>query len=324
MAALLRIEERERRLAKESHHNSKPPASDGLGRKVLLRKKSEKPSGGPKGHQGHALLQAGEPDEVPIHRPSHCERCQQESSEVTGQGTERRQVHELPPLRLGVTEHRVETIACPACGHRTTGTFPVEVVAPTQYGPRMQALAVYLSQFQLLPLAHISELVADLWGSRLSEGTITTWIARSASKLEPSLLTLKQWLLASRVDHVDETVKGLLRWMHVTATQWFTLYSWQHKRGQEALDAIGILPQYQGRAMHDRWQSYDRYPGAHSVCGVHLLRDCLFVAEQEKQPWAQAMPQPALADEGSRRDVAGARGQSRSKSRALCPRAPVF
>jgi transposase-like protein len=156
----------------------------------------------------------------------------------------------------------------------------------------MQALAVYLSQFQLLPLARISELADDLWGCQLSEGTVANWIAEATKALEPSMLTLKQWVIASRLEHVDETgirIKGILRWMHVTATKWLTLYHWHPKRGHEAIDAIGILPQYQGRAMHDRWHSYDHYLCQHSVCGAHLLRDCLFVAEHEKQPWAQAM-----------------------------------
>jgi transposase len=292
MSALLRIEELERHLAKDSHNSSKPPSSDGFARKGKRRQKSGKPSGGQPGHQGHVLQQVATPDAVITHRPTHCQTCHAELSEVAGQVTKRRQVHELPPLRLVVTEHQVETIACPACGQRSPGTFPPGVQAPAQYGPRMQALVVYLSQFQLLPLARISELVADLWGGQLSDGTVATWIAEAARTLEPSLLKLKQWLFASRLDHMDETgirVKGLLHWMHVLSTKWLTLYSWHKKRGQEAIDAMGVLPQYQGRAMHDRWHSYDHYPCVHSVCGAHLLRDCLFVAEQEKRPWAQAM-----------------------------------
>ncbi len=292
MSALLRIEELERRLAKDSHNSSKPPSSDGFSRKASPRKKSGKPSGGQRGHQGHAMSQIARPDQVITHRPGHCDVCHCELSEVAGQLKERRQVHELPVLRLVVTEHQVETITCPACGHLTAGTFPVGVEALAQYGPRMRALAVYLSQFQLLPLARIGELVTDLWGCQLSEGTVATWIAEAARTLEPSMVTLKRWLVASRLDHVDETgirVKGLLRWMHVTATTWLTLYSWHKKRGQEAIDAIGVLPQYQGRAMHDRWHSYDHYSCQHSVCGAHLLRDCRFVTEQEKRPWAQAM-----------------------------------
>src|SRR5438067_12448007 len=74
MGALLRIEELERRLAKDSHNSSKPPSSDGLGRKGnKLGKISGKARGGQKGHQGHALQAVEKPDQVIEHRPSHCE-----------------------------------------------------------------------------------------------------------------------------------------------------------------------------------------------------------------------------------------------------------
>src|SRR5260370_26823687 len=78
MSALLRIEELERRLAKDSHNSSKPPSSDALKRKVLPRKKSEKPSGGQKWHQGHALLPVAEPHAVRMNRPSQCDRGRRE------------------------------------------------------------------------------------------------------------------------------------------------------------------------------------------------------------------------------------------------------
>lgn len=293
MRALLRMEELERRLAKDSHNSSKPPSSDSLGRKGgKLRQKSGKPSGGQKGHRGYALQPARTPDRVITHRPSYCEACHGSLTKLAGQVKERRQIHELPQLCLQVTEHQVETICCPQCQHLTAARFPAGVDAPAQYGPRLQALAVYLSQFQLLPMERICELLADLQLCQLSEGTLANWIAEAATTLGPSMQTLERLLVASSLVHVDETggsVKGLLHWFHVTATKWLTLYSWHRKRGQEATEAIGILPQYQGRAMHDRLSSYDRYSCKHSVCGAHLLRDCLFVAEQEKQPWAQAM-----------------------------------
>ncbi len=38
--------------------------------------------------------------------------------------------------------------------------------------------------------------------------------------------------------------------------------------------------------MRDRWASYDSYRCAQSICGAHLVRDCLSVAEQEQQEWA--------------------------------------
>ena len=92
--------------------------------------------------------------------------------------------------------------------------------------------------------------------------------------------------------HVDETgarIKGLLHWFHVTSTRWLTFYAWHRQRGKAAMNTIGILPDYQGRLLHDRWHSYDGYSCGHSLCGAHLLRDCFAVAEHDKQPWAQSM-----------------------------------
>lgn len=282
MSALLRIEELERRLAKDSHNSSKPPSSDGLKHKLKLQQKKSKPSGGQPGHQGHALQQVEKPDEVITHRPEQCEVCRYALEEIVGQIKERRQIHELPAMRLRVIEHQVEAVRCPACQHITSAHFPVGVDASAQYGPQMQALAVYLSQFQFLPLERIQQLCGDLLGCQLSEGTLANWIQDAARTLGPTLLLLKPLLLASKLDHVDETgarVKGLLHWFHVNSTQWLTLYSWHRKRGQEAMDEVGILPHYSGRAIHDRWSSYDHYACAHSVCGAHLVRDCLLVAE---------------------------------------------
>ncbi len=293
MAALLRIEELERRLGKDSHNSSKPPSSDGLRRKVReKRKKSGKRSGGQQGHPGHTLSQVAEPDRVMMHRPETCENCHQDLQHIQGEVKERRQVHDVPELRLEVEEHQVVEICCPQCQVRSRSTFPPTVRAATQYGPRVQALAVYLSQFQLLPLERVCETLSDLCHCGLSEGTLLNWIERAAHTLEPTQQRIKTLLLQSELLHADETgvrIKGILHWVHVAATDWLTFYGWHRKRGQEAMDALGIWPHFQGRAMHDRWASYDQYDCAHSLCGAHLLRDCLFVAEQEKQPWGQQM-----------------------------------
>lgn len=204
-------------------------SSDGLKHKPKPKPRKNQPSGGQVGHQGHALQQVEIPDEVLTHRPEQCETCHYELRESSGQIKERRQMYELPELRLRVIEHRVEAICCPVCQHVTTARFPIGVDAPAQYGPRMQALGVYLSQFQLLPMERIQELCVDLFGAHLSEGTLANWLQDAAYTLGPSMLILKQLLLRSRVDHVDETgarIKGVLHWFHVTATKWLTLYGW--------------------------------------------------------------------------------------------------
>jgi transposase len=112
--ALERIHELEGQLAKDSHNSSKPPSSDGPRRKRRSQcHKSEKPTGGQPGHAGRSLMQVASPDEVMHHRPLVCEHCQQPLEGVAGQVKERRQIHDLPQVRLVVREHQVEEVCCP-------------------------------------------------------------------------------------------------------------------------------------------------------------------------------------------------------------------
>ena len=288
-----KIKELQGRIKKDSHTSHKPPSSDGLARKPRkTRQKSEKSSGGQAGHRGRTLMQVDTPDRVVLHRPRKCEQCQSDLREAHGKVKECRQVQDLPELRLEVEEHQVEEICCPSCQHINRGKFPRGVEAPMQYGPNVQALAVYFSQFHLLPMERTCEAVEDLCGARISEGTLSNWIQEAMKRLGPTMERLKEFLSCGRFKHADETgihVNGRLGWTHVSCTRWLTYYCWHRKRGKEALESIGIWPKFGGRAMHDRWKSYDSYNCDHSLCGSHLLRDCLYVVEQEEQSWAQDM-----------------------------------
>jgi transposase len=296
---LRRLGEVEGKLAKDSHNSSKPPSSDGLGRKrVSLRKKSEKKSGGQTGHPGRTLVAVETPDEVVRYRPVVCQPCQQPLEEVTGRVKERRQVHDLPEMQLRVCEHQVEEVPCPACGQQSVGTFPAEVMAPVQYGPNVQALAVYLHHGQLVPMARTCEVLEEVCGCHLSQGTLLRWVQAASERLATTVEKIADWLSVARVQHGDETgmrIGGKLHWLHGNCTNWLTHLAWHKKRGRKAMDDIGIWPRFHGRAMHDRWISYDTSAGAHSLCGAHLLRDCLYLAEQEQQEWAAEMADHLLA-----------------------------
>ena len=212
---LRRLGEVEGKLAKDSHNSSKPPSSDGLGRKrVSLRKKSEKKPGGQAGHPGHTLLTVETPDEVVRHRPVVCQHCQQPLEEVAGRVKERRQVHDLPEMQLRVCEHHVEEVACPACGQYNVGSFPAGVMAPVQYGPNVQALAVYLHQGQLVPMARTCEVLDEVCGCHLSQGTLLRWVQEASERLAATVEQIADWLSVGRLQHGDETgmrIGGKLR-----------------------------------------------------------------------------------------------------------------
>jgi transposase len=122
---LARVQELEARLAQDSHNSSRPPSSDGLRRKPKSqREKSGKQRGGQQGHRGHQVSLVAVPDMVEIHRPSQCSACQHELPRDAPSWVERRQVSEVPALRLHVSEHRILHVRCPACGATTAGEAP--------------------------------------------------------------------------------------------------------------------------------------------------------------------------------------------------------
>jgi transposase len=291
--ATARIKELEERLSKDSRTSSKPPSSDGLGR---LPRSSRRPSGkrpgGQQGHTGHSLQMAEQPDEVLSHRPERCQQCGQDLREVVGLVAERRQVLDLPDIGLLVQEHQIESLTCPTCQCPNVASFPAAVSAPVQYGPNLQALAVYLHQGQLLPTARTCEALAAICGCQISEGTLIEWSELAAERLAPTVERIAELIAASGLQHGDETgirIYGMLHWLHVNCTRWLTHLAWHASRGREAMDEIGIWPAFAGRGMHDRFASYDGYGCAHSICGAHLLRDCAAVAQQPQQEWAQQM-----------------------------------
>jgi transposase len=266
-----------RQRAQDSHNSSKPPASDGMARRLRpTRRPSGKQPGGQPGHAGHTLALVATPDGVEAHAPVVCGQCQQPLDGVPGTVVERRQVQDLPPLRLEVTEHQAVAVRCPACQAVTRGAFPEAVRSPAQYGPRVRALAVYRHHYQVVPQERTHEALADLFGCTLSDGTLASWVEQAADILGPTVAQIADLVAAGPHQHADETgirIGGRLHWLHVNSTRWLTHLAWHPKRGAAATAAIGIWPRFHGRATHDRWASYDAYAdGTHSLCGAPVRR----------------------------------------------------
>ena len=288
-----RLHELEARLAKDSHNSSKPPSSDGLARKTKsLRRRSGKKPGGQIGHPGATLRLVAIPDEMVQYRPATCAGCHRPLvAEAEVLLRERRQVHELPPVRLQVTEHQALHVRCPACQAVTTASFPAEVPSRLQYGPRLRALAVYLVEQQLVPYGRVCEVLADLFGAALSAGTLVEWVSQVALALDPVEARIKAALSQAPVVHSDETgvrQAGHLAWVHVASTKHLTHYAVHPKRGAAATEDIGILPVFRGVSVHDGWKPYRAHTRCrHALCNIHHLRELTFLEEQYHQTWAK-------------------------------------
>ena len=282
-------------LNKNSQNSSKPPSSDGLRRKPnpkSLRQKSGLRSGGQMGHAGQTLRHVENPDEVHVHRVQRCGRCCSCLEATALESEEVRQVFEIPEPKLKVIEHRAEKKICPGCGKKNTAAFPTGVESPAQYGPRFKGLVSYLQNYQMVPFDRLTEFLEDVYEARISEGTVANTAEAAYNGLAGFEEQTKQLLTDTGVLHSDESgvrVGKELQWLHSASTEKLTHYAVHKKRGTEATDTIGILPNFKGTLVHDCWSPYFSLDVTHALCNAHLLRELNGVVESTNQVWAKEM-----------------------------------
>ncbi len=292
--ALARVAQLEAHLALNSHNSSKPPSSDGFVRppkKRSLRKATGKNPGAQPGHQGHNLSWNEQPDQIIEHLPQQCSGCQTDLAEVVPSAWQSHQVLEMPAnLKLDTIEHRAGRKQCPHCHQVNQAPFPNEATHYLQYGPQLRAFAVYLSQVQLLPYERSCEVLYELFGLTLSQGSLTNMLKECYDHLEEPEQVIRAGLVQATVAHNDETglyVQGRRQWLHVMSCSYLTLYAYHLKRGKLATDEIGVLPLFTGTSVHDSWSPYWGYQQCqHALCNAHLLRELTFISEQWHQTWA--------------------------------------
>ncbi len=288
-----RIQELEAIIKKDSHNSSKPPSSDGYRKRpVKQEKKSGRKPGGQKGHEGNTLRMVSNPDEVVVHRVGVCGSCGKSLKREKVIEYDKRQVFDIPPIKVEVTEHHGEIKACARCGKLSAAIFPEGITHKAQYGDRLKAYAVYIKNYGLLSYERAAELFEDLFSVPLSPGTLVNIDRNISERLEGVAERIKQNIIASSIVHFDETgmrIEGKLHWLHVAGTNELTYYMPHQKRGNVATDQIGILPIYGGKAIHDGWKSYFNYGCEHVLCNAHHIRELTFIYEQYAQKWAKSM-----------------------------------
>jgi len=279
----------EKRLCLNSSNSSKPPSSDGLGKKPRtqsLRNKGKKPSGGQKGHKGHNLSQVAAPNEVVNHKAHACPNCNKDLEGLEAIGAIKRQVFDIPPITIQVTEHRAEIKVCDHCQARVVAPFPEGVNAPVQYGERIKGVAVYLNHQQLIPEDRLSDVFGDLFDVSISTATIVKMGEALATKVMPYIETIEGYLKGAPVKHGDETgfrIGAHTCWLHVLSNDKATVYRPSLRRREITQGLRGVL-------CHDYFRPYFQLPEVkHALCNAHILRELKALIEHGQEPWAKRM-----------------------------------
>jgi transposase len=290
-----RLELRVKELESQSHQNSRnssnPPSKDKFKPKPAFPRIKGGKIGGKKGHDGGTLKMIDNPDVVEPHKAEVCIHCGQVHTTETLILRARRQVFDIPPPRIEVTEHQALDWVCSGCQALNRGHFPQDVCANTQYGLRLVAMSALFNNGYNIPRNKIQLIFKDLYGVTLNEQTLQAQNELAYACLASDEAHIKAQLLRSKVVHYDETgfYVGKDRfWEHVASNECYTALFVHPQRGSAAHEAkISILPSFQNWAVHDCWSTYFNFAGCeHAVCGAHLLREFTGLVEAGSK-WAQ-------------------------------------
>jgi len=182
---------------------------------------------------------------------------------------------------------------CPRCHKITKGQFPVDMPGPMQYGAGVKAYVLNLLITQMISLKRVQQLVNTLIGKAISEATILKYVWQLHQVLAAWEQSAIKQLRGAPVLHTDETsmrVDKANHWIHVYSSGEVTLKFLHPRRGREAIEDIGVIPDYGGVMIHDCWSSYFAYDHCgHGLCGSHLLRELTFIVDSNDYAWAANM-----------------------------------
>ena len=282
------------RVQLNSTNSSLPPSTDKTPRRsrqtspAKKKKKSDKSPGGQEGHEGTTLEKVENPDEIielTIDR-----RTLPKRDDFKVDGFESRQVVDVV-LQCIVREYRAEVLVDGA-GNRYVATFPAEVSKAAQYGSSVKALAVYLSQYQLIPYNRVQEMFENHFGISISQGSLHNFNKEAFDKLEFFEAEAMETLKKASVLNADETgiqIGDKNHWLHVLCTSKTTFFFAHERRGSEAIDEMGVLKSFNGVLVHDHWKPYFGYTEKHALCNAHHLRELQWVVDFKDQKWAASM-----------------------------------
>jgi transposase len=276
---------------KNSSNSSVPPSQESIAARELrrtksLRKPSGKPSGGQPGHKGSTLKSVATPDRIIEHKPHYCKCCGRPLS-VGFRKIRTTQVIDIKFI-VETSEHQYYEKVC-QCGCVNNCDAPN---CRIKYGDNIRALVTYLNVVQCIPFKRIAELISDLCGQKISEGTVQNILKENSTKADAAYEEIRKRIECAPVVGADETGAAVgkeLHWNWIFQNDLLTYVYQMKSRGQQAIDSKFPNGLPNSTLVTDRHRSYfNMNVKDHQVCLAHLLRNAEYLNELDtKQDWSR-------------------------------------
>jgi transposase len=232
-----------------------------------------------------------DPTQIVEHYPNYCQCCGHDLSDTASEFIGKRQVIDIPPIKPMIREHRIYGKRC-RCGHITRSEFPKEAHSPICYGTDVQALTAYFHTRQYIPYERMEEMYNDLFGLRVSTGSLVNMVQNTAQKAKGIYETIRRLVAESAVVGADETgcrLKGKNAWAWVYQTPKATYIHTDKSRGKAVPNKIFPQGFPKSILVHDCWHSYfGVQTKGHQICTAHLLRELKYLAKlYPQQQWSE-------------------------------------
>lgn len=278
---------------KNSRNSSIPPSKDeNRPKRKSLREKTGRKPGGQKGSTGKTLKMVEVPDFVKKHIPDFCNCCGKDLNKIGVTFVQKRQVIDIPEIKLKVTEHHIYKKVC-TCGTEIIGNFPEQANAPVSYGNNIESLIGYFHTRQYIPFKRMQEIFKDVFNTPISEGGIHYLLKKLVNKATPAYELIRNKLttginLAVGADETGVKVNGNKHWAWTWQTEDATFISITDNRGEKSIKENFKDGFKNSILVHDCWRShFNTNALTHQICIAHLLRDLNYLTERYGHKWSK-------------------------------------
>jgi len=278
---------------KNSNNSSIPPSKDeNRPKRKSLREKSGRKPGGQKGRKGNTLTMVATPDIIQKHIPEYCNNCGEDLKHAMLIPSSKRQVFDIPKIKIKVTEHQVYKKQC-LCGHITEAEYPHEANAPASYGNNIESLIGYFHTRQYLPFKRMQEMFNDVFNVPISEGGLHYILDKLVNKAKPAYQLIKDKIQNTKKavgsDETGMKVNGDKHWAWTWQNEEATFITITDNRAQKSITQTFKEGFKNAVLVHDCWASHFNTPAiTHQICIAHLLRDVNYLNELYNHKWSMA------------------------------------